>query len=138
MTEQRAIEVIKRLGRGLREVASVRDVQADNKGWDLEFVLRAGGFVPVEVKGSSGSGTFVITANELEAARQNPAYVLYHVVNLTSPANAQIRVFRNLGARLSPTVMEAAGWAITGWRQLEHDEISLGRTHDKEASGNQA
>ena len=110
------------------DVASVRDVQLENKGWDLEFILRSGDVVPVEVKGSSGTGAFVITANEWEAARQNPAYVLYHVVNLTSPTSTRIRVFRNLGIHLAPSLVDAAGWAVTGWRDLEPDEIAVGQS----------
>ncbi len=125
MTETRAVAIVRRLGLGLPEVASVRDVQSENKGWDLEFNLRSGAVIPVEVKGSSGSGTFVITANEWEAARKDPNYVLYHVVNLTSPTATTIRVFRNLGTTLTPAVADPAGWAVTGWRELAHEEVSV-------------
>jgi hypothetical protein len=81
--------------------------------------------VPVEVKGSSASGPFVITSNELLAAKERPGYVLYHVVDLTTPAKTRMRVFRNLGTRLTDDVVTAAGWAVTGWQVLEPDEIQV-------------
>jgi hypothetical protein len=124
-TEETAIAIVARFGRGLPDVVEVFDVQDDDLGWDLEFLMRDGTRVPVEVKGSSGSGPFVITSNELRAAKARSGYVLYHVVDLTTPAKTRMRVFRNLGTRLTDEVVTAAGWAVTGWRALEPDEITV-------------
>jgi hypothetical protein len=124
-TEETAIAIVARFGRGLPDVVEVFDVQDDDLGWDLEFLMRDGSRVPVEVKGSSGSGPFVITSNELRAAKERAGYVLYHVVDLTTPAKTRMRVFRNLGTRLTDEVVTAAGWAVTGWRTLEPDEIAV-------------
>ena len=81
--------------------------------------------IPVEVKGSSGSGAFVLTANELEAARANPEFMLYHVVDLTSPDRTRMRVYAGLGERLTDNLVSAAGWAVTGWRDLAPLEIPV-------------
>jgi hypothetical protein len=59
------------------------------------------------------------------SASEQSAYVLYHVVDLTTPAKTRMRVFRNLGTRLKDEVVTAAGWAVTGWRTLEPDEIAV-------------
>jgi hypothetical protein len=124
-TEETAIEIVKRFGNGLPDVVEVVDVQDDDRGWDLEFVMRDGGTIPVEVKGSSGSGPFVLTGNEWNAAREHADYVLYHVVDLTTPARTRMRVFRNLKDRLKEDHVSAAGWAVTGWRNLEPEQIPV-------------
>ena len=74
---------------------------------------------------SSGSGPFVLTGNEWNAAREHAEYVLYHVVDLTTPARTRMRVFRNLKDRLKEEHVSAAGWAVTGWRNLEPEEIPV-------------
>jgi hypothetical protein len=124
-TEDTAIAIVARYGRALAEVREVKDVQDANLGWDLEFHLRDGRMIPVEVKGSSGSGSFVLTANELDAARAQPDFRICHVVDLTTPARTRIRVFDDVGARLTDDLLAAAGWALTGWRQLAPVEIPV-------------
>ena len=114
-----------RFGRGLSSVARVVDVQDQNLGWDLEFHMTDGTMIPVEVKGSSGSGPFVLTGNEWNAAREHPEYLLYHVVDLTTPARTRMRVYRGLSDRLTEDLVRAAGWAVTGWRSLEPEEIPV-------------
>jgi hypothetical protein len=124
-TEDTAVAIVIRYGWGLPDVVDVKDVQDANIGWDLEFHLRDGRMIPIEVKGSSGSGPFVLTANELNAARAYPDFMLYHVVDLTTPSRTRMRVFRDLGTRLTGDLMGAAGWAVTGWRQLGPVEIPV-------------
>jgi hypothetical protein len=77
------------------------------------------------VKGSSGGGSFVITANEWEAARAHADYTLYHVVDLTTPDKTRMRVFRGLRDRLTDDRVSAAGWAVTRWQELEPEEIPV-------------
>ena len=77
----------------------------------------------------------MLTANELDAARANPDFMLYHVVDLTSPDRTRMRVYEGLGARLTDDLVSAAGWAVTGWRDLAPLEIpvtsSRQRTSDR-------
>jgi hypothetical protein len=117
-TEELAIAIVKRFGHHLPAVREVVDVQDEDRGWDLEFRMRDRTVIPVEVKGSSGTGAFVITANELEAARTRPEYVLYHLVGLTT-SEPEMRVFRGLCDRLTEDRVTAAGWAVTKWRELQ-------------------
>jgi len=124
-TEETAVDIVTRFGRGLSSVARVVDVQDQNLGWDLEFHMTDGTMIPVEVKGSSGSGPFVLTGNEWNAAREHPEYLLYHVVDLTTPARTRMRVYRGLSDRLTEDLVRAAGWAVTGWRSLEPEEIPV-------------
>jgi hypothetical protein len=124
-TEETAVAIVKRFGSGLPDVVEVVDVQDEDRGWDLEFRMRDGTFIPVEVKGSSGGGSFVITANEWEAARAHADYTLYHVVDLTTPDKTRMRVFRGLRDRLTDDRVSAAGWAVTRWQELEPEEIPV-------------
>lgn len=62
---------------------SVEDVQKQNKGWDLEFILPSGERWLVEVKGSGGPlHSFIVTRNEREAARNRPNFKLFLVTHV--------------------------------------------------------
>lgn len=124
-SEQEAVKVAIRYGIGLPDIVSVRDVQDEDKGWDLEFVRANGTFIPVEVKGSSGSGSFVITRTELDGARENDDYLLLHVVDLTVPGQTRMRRFWGLGQRVKPDHLHQSAWSVTGWRYLVSDEVRL-------------
>lgn len=122
--ERRAMETVTRYGvERLR--ARVEDVHEQNLGWDLEFHFGDGKWWPVEVKGSSGDGFFIITPNEWRAAQEHPDYLLCQVTGIANPARAKMRVFHDLGAGLDEDLLSGLSWAVTGWRELEPDEIDL-------------
>lgn len=122
--ERRAMETVTRYGRE-RLGARVHDVHEQNLGWDLEFHFAGGTWWPVEVKGSSGDGFFIITPNEWRAAQEHPDYLLCQVTGIASPSRAKMRVFHDLGAGLDEDLLSGLSWAVTGWRELEPDEIAL-------------
>ena len=124
-SEQEAVKVAIRYGLGLPDIVAVRDVQDDDKGWDLEFVRKDGTFIPVEVKGSSGAGSFVITRTELDGAREHDDYLLLQVVDLTSPGQTRMRRFWNLGRRVTSAHLDQSAWSVTGWRYLISDEVRV-------------
>lgn len=123
--ERRAIDVVKRYGRDSLGAIEVRDVQADNKGWDLEFHFSDKSWLPVEVKGSFGHGPFVITPNEWSAAQRYVKYLLFQVVDIARPGTAKMRCFRALGERLRPGHVKSMSWMVTGWAELEPEQIPL-------------
>ncbi len=124
-SEQEAVKVAIRYGLGLPDMVAVRDVQDDDKGWDLEFVRANGTFIPVEVKGNSGAGAFVITRNELDAAREHDDYLLLQVVDLTVAGQTRVRRYWGLGGRVTPAHLDQSAWSVTGWRYLEGDEVRV-------------
>lgn len=123
--ERRAVEVVTRFGYEVRGAVEVRDVQLLNKGWDLEFHFADKSWEPVEVKGSLGHAPFVITPNEWSAARRYRNFVLYQVVGIGNPPTARMRCFRGLGDRLTPSQVKSMSWMVTGWAELDPEEIIL-------------
>lgn len=124
--EKRAVELVTRYGEeelGLRVV----DVQDQSLGWDLEFYRKDGSWDPVEVKGSAGRGAFIITRNELRAAREHANYVLYLVSHLASPAEARMIRFPGVGEGLASAELEPVAW-IVRWDVLglTHEVIPVG------------
>jgi hypothetical protein len=123
--EEAAMRIVERYGYAAAKAATVRDVHLANRGWDLEFHFADGRWEPVEVKGSSGAGPFVITRNELRAAREQVDYLLFHVTNLGHAERAAMRVFRGLGERLKEDLMTCLSWVVDDWIPLEPDEIPI-------------
>ena len=102
----------------------MRDVQNQNLGWDLEFVMSDGRLVPVEVKGSRGETAFMITRNERGAASTTD-YLLLWVANLRNPNRAVIRRFRSIGPELTDDHVSALSWVVDDWSSLSHDEVRV-------------
>ncbi len=123
--ERRAVEVVTRFGYEVRGAVEVRDVQSLNKGWDLEFHFADKSWEPVEVKGSLGHAPFIITPNEWSAAKRYRNFVLYQVVGIANPSTARMRCFRGLGDRLAATHVKSMSWMVTGWPELDPEEIPL-------------
>jgi hypothetical protein len=123
--EEVAMKIVERYGYAAANATTVRDVHLANCGWDLEFHFADGRWEPIEVKGSSGVGPFVITRNELRAAREHADYVLFHVTNVGHPERAALRVFRGLGKRLTEDRMTCLSWVVDDWIRLEPEEIPI-------------
>jgi hypothetical protein len=126
--ERRAVKIVTRYGYEVKGALEVRNVERENKGWDLEFHFADRVWQPVEVKGSLGHGPFVITPNEWSASQRHRNYVLYHVVGIANPATARLRCFTGLGARLHESHVKSMSWVVTGWRELGPEEIPLDDT----------
>lgn len=122
MTEKRAVDYVRAYADAELDVSEIRDVQAENKGWDLEFVLADGTEQMVEVKGSRASSPFVITRNELAQARPRTNYVLYFVFDLGSGRPRMIRI-DDFGSKISAEHLVAYQWTVPGWKQLNPVEI---------------
>jgi len=122
--ERLAVDYVRRYARSALEVAEIRDVQADNKGWDLEFVFPDMTEQLVEVKGSRGSGTFAITRNELNQARIHSNYVLYFVMDLASARPRLIRI-DEFGRKVTDNRLVAYQWTVSGWRDMAPIEIPV-------------
>ena len=73
----------------------VKSIEKENRGYDL-FCTRKGQEAHVEVKGTSGdTPTFIITANEVRAAREDTAFRLCVVLN----ARTKNRICREFTGR---------------------------------------
>jgi hypothetical protein len=122
--ERLAVEYVCKYARAVLEVVEIRDVQLDNKGWDLEFVFTDKTEHLVEVKGSRGSAVFAITRNELKQARIHSNWVLYLVADL---ASVQPRMFRidDFGSNATAHRLVAYQWAVIGWREMSPVEIPI-------------
>jgi hypothetical protein len=121
--EADAIAVVTKYAPTFGAVA-VRDVQAENLGWDLEFVMSDGTRIPVEVKGSRGNTAFMVTRNERRAA-STPGYLLLWVANLRNPDHAIIRRFRRLADELTDDHLSVLSWVVDDWQYLSFDEIPV-------------
>lgn len=119
-----AIDYVCRYARAALEVAEIRDVQAEKKGWDLEFVFPDMTEQLVEVKGSRGSSVFAITKNELKQAQIHSNYVLYFVMDLASPRPRMVRI-DDLGSKAKGSLLVAYQWAVVGWREMSPVEIPI-------------
>jgi len=102
----------------------VNDVQRENRGWDLEFVLADGQIIPVEVKGSRGDTAFMITRRERKAAMLDEYWLLW-VINIRNPAATRIRRFRAPGKSLTDDDLTPLSWVVDGWQNLDYDEVPV-------------
>jgi len=96
---------------------AISDVQDQNLGWDLEVATQDGTLL-IEVKGAAGAaGAFVMTRNELNAARRYTSS--YRVSYVTGLANThpQLTLIRDL-SRVDDDQMEALSWSMRGWAHL--------------------
>jgi hypothetical protein len=121
--EADAIEIVKHYAHEYGAV-DVRDVQDQNRGWDLEFVMPDGRLIPVEVKGSRGNTAFMVTRNERKAASVSE-YLLLWVANLRNPEHAVIRRFSRLSSELQDEHLVALSWIVEGWDALSYDEVPV-------------
>jgi hypothetical protein len=121
--EAKAMEIAIQYGTDLR--AGVKDVHEDKLGWDLEFTFPDGQWRPVEVKGTSGDGPFIITRRERSAARQNYDYELVWVANLADPARACVRIFRTFGVKLDEASLDAMSWTVDDWSAIPYEERAV-------------
>ena len=119
------MRIVERYGLVVLKAKEVRDVHTLNRGWDLEFYYDDGRWEPIEVKGSSGIGAFMITRNEWRAARDHANYVLFHVTNLGNPSLASMRVYRRLGERLTDAHLTPLSWTVSNWLELEPEEVPI-------------
>lgn len=124
ITEQSAVDYVCAYASAELGVTDIRDVQSENKGWDLEFVFADRTEQMVEVKGSRGSSAFVITRNELRQAKIHRNYALYFVFELGSERPRMIRI-EDPGGKILDDHLTAYQWTVPGWRQLEPFEIPL-------------
>jgi hypothetical protein len=129
-TERRAVEIVRRYAEDVLH-ARIVDVQAERKGWDLEFVLPRDRRRLVEVKGTTRGDLFRLTRNERRAALRNPEkYDLYWVAKARSPERAEIRRFKAIGRHLRDHMVEPVQWVVGGWTGLPHEVIQVSETSD--------
>lgn len=118
------VDVAKEYGRSVLG-AEVIDVQRYKRGWDLEFRFSDGREELVEVKGSSRQGRFILTRNELRAAREHANWVLLYVSNLLRGSQPRILRFPRFGEELdAEQQLDALTWNVS-WEGLSHDVIEL-------------
>jgi len=128
-TERQSVRIAIRYG--TEELgAEVKDVQSENLGWDLEFMLSTGRRLLVEVKGAEGDAPFVITRNERRAAREHPSdYRLIFVANLRT-STPEVRLFDNIGEYLTEEIMDPTAWAVRHWQRIPHVVVRLTQDDD--------
>lgn len=101
--------------------AHVERVGSQNLGWDLNAVLPDGNRLLVEVKGfGSSSNDFVITRNELRAARAHTAQYRVCVVTGVGSDRGTLAWFDDA----SPLVddhLEPYQWIVVDWPRGEHN-----------------
>jgi hypothetical protein len=103
----------------------VRDVQRENRGWDLELTYPDGSLRRVEVKGTSGDGPLILTRRERAAALEDPDYELMWVANVTDAVKASLRIFRHLGRHLRTGALEAMSWEVSDWSAMPYEERAI-------------
>jgi len=114
--ERRAIEVAMKFALENYDCTGVRDVQEENKGWDLE-VVDDGGWWPLEVKGfGAGVTAFILSRNELRAAKSRSDYRLLLVTGVAGQSGEIVELV-NPGAWLSEEQLEPMSWAIVNWTE---------------------
>jgi Domain of unknown function (DUF3883) len=102
--------------------ATVEDVHELSLGWDLEFVYSNGAKDLVEVKGLSGEARFVITPNELTAAKKRDRVFVYLACNLRGPLRPRLLRFK--GADFGEEVLIPASYWVD-WQAMDAEEIPL-------------
>jgi hypothetical protein len=117
------VEVAQQYGRQVLG-AEITDVQRYNYGWDLEFRLPDGGEELVEVKGSARQGRFILTRNELSAARSHDNWILLHIVNLVRGLQPRVLRYSRLGAELTDDSLQAITWKVDS-NALPHEVIDI-------------
>lgn len=102
--------------------AIVRRVDEQNLGWDLEFQFGSDEPWPVEVKGMADERDgFVITRNELRAARQESHY-RYLIVTGVRGLGGSIVLIEAAKNPLDMDRLEAMSWIVPNWRDLAVSE----------------
>ena len=122
--ETTAIDIIKRYGEEVLGVA-IKDRQSENIGWDLEFHYPDGRRELVEVKGSQHDEGFIVTRNELEAARSEPNHILFFVHNLRGMNGPSIAWFDDFGTDVNEEHLKAISYDVRKWRTLGHKVIDI-------------
>lgn len=124
-----AIQVATQYAREELGCVDVRDVQEDNKGWDLEFLFESNEWWPVEVKGFSATASaFILTRNEVAAAREHREYRVLLVTGIDK-GTGELVVLEDPGSWLHEDDLEAMAWAIRDWR--EHTGVRLAWAADQ-------
>ena len=80
----------------------------------------------IEVKGTSGETSFIITRNERRAASDpeiGPRHAVYWVANAGSPQKAEIRRFPSIGLHITEDVLDPRQWQGSDWSALPHQII---------------
>jgi hypothetical protein len=113
--DDRAMRLVQAYGESMG--ARVERVDREYRGWDLEFHFEHETW-PVEVKGmAQESRGFVVTRNELRAARTEPEYRFIVVTGLRA-GHGLLTVVRATNEQLDPARLEALSWLMTPWRSL--------------------
>ena len=108
----------------------VRDVQLANKGWDLEFVFRDGSWWPVEVKGFGMTASrFILTKNELEAAKREENYRLLLVTGVLT-ASGQVMCLERFGLSLDTVELSPMSWVVSSWQDSVTSVVEWSETHE--------
>jgi hypothetical protein len=113
--EERAIQVAVAFGedRG----ASVRRVDRDKIGWDLEFDF-GHEWWPIEVKGMADERQdLIVTRNELSAATHEPHYH-FLVITGVRGIGGRVVLIEAAANELDPDGLEATAWRVPNWRLL--------------------
>ena len=114
--EERAIQIAIDYARDHLHAVEVRDVQLANKGWDLEIVFDDGTWWPLEVKGFGMTASrFILTKNELEAAKREEHYRLLLVTGVWA-ASGQVLYLEHPAAVLDSADLAPLSWVITSWQ----------------------
>ena len=128
--EARAIQTATDYARRHLGAADVRDVQFANKGWDLEFVFRDGSWWPVEVKGFGMiASRFILTRNELEAAKREQNYRLLLVTGVLA-ASGQILCLEGFGSSLDSVDLSPMSWSASSWEDSVASVTEWSKTHE--------
>ena len=118
--DDRAMKVAISFGQALGAI--VRRVDEQNLGWDLEFQFGSDEPWPVEVKGMADERDgFVITRNELRAARQESHY-RYLIVTGVRGLGGSIVLIEAAKNPLDMDRLEAMSWIVPNWRDLAVSE----------------
>lgn len=113
--DDRAMNLVRAFGESLD--ARVERVDRQYRGWDMEFHFDDEWW-PVEVKGmAQESRGFVITRNELLAARTEPHYRFVVVTGLRA-GRGQLAMVRAESEHLESANLEPLSWLVTPWRGL--------------------
>jgi hypothetical protein len=113
--EVAGIGVAKQFAREHLGCVEVRDVQNENKGWDLEFILPSGELWPIEVKSFSASAlSFILTRNELEAAKAQDEYRILLVTGV-GQGTGEVIELKGPSSWVEQQDLDPMSWQVHGW-----------------------
>ena len=113
--EERAIRTATDYAKDHLGAVEVCDVQLSNRGWDLEIVFGDGSWWPVEVKGFGRTASrFILTRNEMEAARREKDYRLLLVTGVLTKSG-QVLCLERVAASLDSLELSPMSWVVSSW-----------------------